>query len=553
MTTLAEHGNEVRVGGGWRELLLVLIGSVVLTVAMTYPLAFRLGEIGRADSGDGQFSIWNVAWVARTLVVDPRHVFDANIFYPRQWTLAYSEANLGAGALAIPAYWATRNPYVANNVVTLLSFILSGLGMYYLVRYLTGDRRAAVLSAICFAYCPYVFAHVPHIQLMMTAGMPLSMLAFHRFADRPSAGRGAALGLAMAAQAVLCAYYGVFVMLMIGFSVLVVTTTRGLWKDGRYWLAMAVAAAVALAIVLPLFLPYLLLQQATGFVRSLDAGRLFSADWRTYLASSSHAHAWMLRLLGHWKEVAFPGFVATAFGVIGATGAWSDRGRGRERVLLYGGLALLACWASFGPDGGLYTALYYTIPGFTLLRASQRFAVVVGFALATLAGIGIAHLLTRVRRPLTIAVVLGAAAIGELAVSYPFRPVPTVDPAYRLLATMPRGPVLEMPVYSRRLQFVRSRYMLSSTAHWMPLIDAYSDYIPPDFNSQLDALGDFPSREAFAALEPMKARYAVFHVDQYEPEALARLRAHLVEFGPYLRKQYADDRVWLYEIVGFPT
>jgi hypothetical protein len=118
---------------------------------------------------------------------------------------------------------------------------------------------------------------------------------------------------------------------------------------------------------------------------------------------------------------------------------------------------------------------------------------------------------------------------------------------------MPPGPVLEMPVYSRRLQFARSRYMLSSTVHWMPLIDAYSDYIPPDFNSLLDALGDFPTRDAFAVLEPMKARYAVFHVDQYEPEALARLRTHLVEFSPYLRKQYADERVWLYEIVGFPT
>jgi len=31
-----------------------------------------------------------------------------------------------------------------------------------------------------------------------------------------------------------------------------------------------------------------------------------------------------------------------------------------------------------------------------------------------------------------------------------------------------------------------------------------------------------------------------------------RLRAHLVEFSPYLPRQFADDRVWLYEIVAFP-
>ena len=31
-----------------------------------------------------------VAWVARTLVVDPINVYDANIFYPHRGTLAYS-------------------------------------------------------------------------------------------------------------------------------------------------------------------------------------------------------------------------------------------------------------------------------------------------------------------------------------------------------------------------------------------------------------------------------------------------------------------------------
>ncbi len=105
----------------------------------------RMGKVGRVDNGDGKLSIWNVAWVARALVADPRHVFDANIFYPHRGTLAYSENNLGAGVLAIPAYWLTRNPYAALNSAMLLGFILSAAGAYYLVRYLTRDRRAAIV------------------------------------------------------------------------------------------------------------------------------------------------------------------------------------------------------------------------------------------------------------------------------------------------------------------------------------------------------------------------------------------------------------------------
>ena len=133
--------NTKPMSGGWRELTCVLLIGTALTIALTYPMAFKLGHVGRVDNGDGQYSIWNVTWVARTLVADPRHVFDANIFYPHTGTLAYSEANLGAGALAIPVYWATRNPYAAHNFVVLLAFLLSGTGTYYLVRHLTADRH----------------------------------------------------------------------------------------------------------------------------------------------------------------------------------------------------------------------------------------------------------------------------------------------------------------------------------------------------------------------------------------------------------------------------
>ena len=305
-----------------RELAAVLAVGAVLTVVLTYPLAFKMGSVGRVDNGDGQFSIWNVAWVARTLVADPIHVFDANIFYPHRWTLAYSESNLGAGALAVPAYWATRNPYFAHNVVVLLAFLLAATGTYYLVRYLTGDRRAATVSAIGFAFCPHMFAHLAQIQALMTAGLPFSMLAFHRLADRPSTGRGVVLGLAMAAQAICSGYYGVFVILVVGFAVFVVAMTRDLWTDRRYWTAIAIGALVAMVVVGPLFVPYVMLQRTTGFRRSLEEAIPFSANWSSYLASSSYAHGWMLGYLPRWTEVNFPGFAATG---LGAAGIWLAR------------------------------------------------------------------------------------------------------------------------------------------------------------------------------------------------------------------------------------
>jgi hypothetical protein len=539
------------VGRGWRELASVVLVATVLTAALTYPLAFNLGRVGRIDNGDGQFSIWNVAWVARTLVVDPLHVYDANIFYPHRWTLAYSENNLGAGALAIPAYWATRNPYFAHNVVVLLGFLLSATGMYYLVRHLTGDRRAAAVSAIAFAFCPYVFARTAHIQLLMIGGLPFVMLAFHRVAEQPAPGRGAALGAAMAAQAICCGYYGIFAILMVGFAVVVEAALRARWRVLPYWTAIGVGALTALAIVGPLFVPYVMLHRTSGFTRTIDEAVRWSADWRAYFASSAYAHAWMLPLLGHWKEVVFPGFVVTGGGLAGAWLAWQTPAR--PTVVLYGGLAGLACWASFGPSAGLYTTLYETIPVFAWLRAPGRFGLIVVFALSVLAGLAVAALLSRLRNGTLAGVVLAGVTAAELAVPLRLPQVPPVAPEYRVLAALPRAPLIEMPFFYPQVGLFRhSQYMLNSTAHWMPMVNGYSDYIPPDFVEHVMTLAPFPSRDAFKILEPNGVRYALFHLYGYNQENRRDVLARLAEFEPYLRLLYIDDTTRLYEIVGYP-
>jgi hypothetical protein len=540
---------------GWSELVLVVTGFGILTVILIAPMALHFGSVGRLDNADTRMLIWNVAWVARTLIVDPLHVLDANIFYPHRGTLVYSESNLGAGVLAIPVYWATRNPYAAHNFVVLLTFVLSGTATYYLVRYLSGDRRAAAVSGICFAYCPYVFSHLPHIHLLMTAGLPLSMLAFHRVADRPTVWRGATLGLVLGGQAPFCGYYTVFAGLTVAFAVLVVLATRSRWTDARYWTSITVAAGIAAAIALLMFIPYVRLQQAEDFRRPFDDARLFSADWRTYFASSAYAHAWMLPIIRHWNEVLFPGFIALIGGVAGLVLGWFSRPH-REISILYGSLAALAFWASLGPDAGLYTLLSATNPAFSFIRAPSRIGVVVALALSVLAGLSISALLARLgrsrRTPALATALLAGVAVAELKVPLSFSRATPPEPAYRALAALPRGAVIEIPFYSTRFAAERTRYMLASTTHWMPLVNGFSSHTPRDFLVNTPTLGGFPSREAFKILERDRVRYAVFHMHTLDPGARATIVARLREYDRYLVRRYADDRIWLYEIVGFP-
>jgi hypothetical protein len=131
--------------------------------------------------------------------------------------------------------------------------------------------------------------------------------------------------------------------------------------------------------------------------------------------------------------------------------------------------------------------------------------------------------------------------------------VPPVEPVYRVLATLPRGPIIEMPFFYPEVGlFQHEKYMLASTAHWMPMVNGYSDYIPPDFYEHVMTLAPFPSRDAFKILEPDRVRYAVFHMYGYNAENRHDVEERLKQFAAYLRPLYADANTQLYEIVGFP-
>jgi hypothetical protein len=249
--------------------------------------------------------------------------------------------------------------------------------------------------------------------------------------------------------------------------------------------------------------------------------------------------------------VSFPGFVVVVFG---AAGAWlSRRSDSRANGVLYGGLVVLALWASFGPAAGLYAVLYKSVPLFAWLRAPARFGLIVLFGLTVLTGIGISAFLRLQRHAAMAAGILLVAAVGEHVAPSNLRDVPPVEPVYRTLASLPRGPVIEMPFFYLPYMFPRhTQYMLNSTTHWMPLVNGYSDYTPPDFLANVMMLAPFPSRDAFKLLEPNKVRYAVFHMYGYNEENRHDVLGRLKEFQTYLRPIFDDQATRLYEIVNFP-
>jgi len=109
-----EHRSDTISARIWRSSVLCL-AALAVAALMTWPLVTGLGHLGRtANSGDARVSVWNVAWVAHALLTDPADLFDANIFHPHRNTLAFSEANIVAGAAAVPVWWLTGNAEAAH-------------------------------------------------------------------------------------------------------------------------------------------------------------------------------------------------------------------------------------------------------------------------------------------------------------------------------------------------------------------------------------------------------------------------------------------------------
>ena len=532
------------------EALVVAAGAFVLAILATWPLVTMFGSGWRFENNDAYFSVWRIGWMARTIVVDPAHLFDANIFAPHPNTLAYSESTVGLGALAAPAYWSTGNAVAAHNTIVLLAFATSAICAYFLARRLTNSRPAAIVSAVLFAYCPYVFGRLSHIHLIFTAGLPLSLLAFHAWVDRPSLPRALGLGLALVVTSATSGYYGIFAGVSVGIAWIFYAVYRSQWRATDYWMGGLVAAGTWALLMLPLYRPHWQLRQ-NQFQRTLDDARMWSADWPAYLASSAWAHRWLHPLIGSWSDTLFPGFIAIVLAGIGVATLRSRSGT-REAVLFYLLLAVFAFWMSFGPKAGLYTAMFHAIPLFSWMRTPSRFAIVFALALSVLAGVAVASMLRRLPAARSVAVAIGLASVAwiELAtLPLPLtrQPIPAI---YDTLAKLPPGAVVELPFHADRQSYhAHTLYMYYSTRHWLPLVNGYSDYLPPDFRRLATKMAEFPDDESLAMLRTRAARYVLVHRGLYPVPARERIMRAL-DSSPDLRPITGGADIRLYGIVG---
>ncbi len=519
-----------------RVLLATLFVGIV--VVMMRP-SWNLLTQRVVNLGDPVLFGWSWSWTRHALITDPLHLFDGNIFWHHDLTVAYTDNMLVLLApysvlRALGAGWALQ-----INLLTLGMLTGSLAATYALTHRLVGRVDAAVFAAVSFTFGSYTFSHLGHLQLLLLAQFPLGFWLAFRWLERRRVGDAVAFGLVNASFFLGALYYAaiwtVCVAVVLGGWLVAARFRPG----RRFWSGLAVVAAFS-ATAIPFVLPYLDLGRERPLVPEwgLQPRDLAIVATGSYLYPGLDDRA--NESVDRSEHSFFPGFMAAGLALVGAgTLVVASTARRRSRMpapiphrlrelwilVAAGGAAVIL---ALGPEvrGHRMPFAWFHdhVPGFSGIRVAARLAMPGFLALAVLAGLGMTVIVTRLRPRLAAAIGIALCAALGLELAAPVFSVHLPDDrrtlaVYHALDGRPTGAVAELPMESTHdgaaWAFVEAPRMLYSTLDLHPRVNGYSGSWPDDYAARRAVFNRFPADPTVRAMRRLGVRYVVLHVGRY--------------------------------------
>ena len=526
---------------GWRELAPVALLACLLAAAMQWPVALHLGRDVPADLGDPLVEAWQVAWGGYALTEQPLDFFQANVYWPLENSLAFSDALVGYA----PAGLIGDGPVAAitrYNLLFLFSYALAFMGAYLLARELGAGPVGAAAAGAAFAYAPWRVAQLGHLHVLASGGIPLSLFVLLRGYRRGRPGV-VFLGWLVATWQLLLGFT-LGLQLLYLLCVLAVPATALWWKrrpevDRSVLAATAVGVVVLAACAFLLSRPYFeVLDDHPEAHRSEAQVESYSPPVRSYLAAPPDNLVWgsatarfREALPRPVEQTLFPGIVTAALALLGA-------GWGRVYPLaLRIGLAVggfLCAWLALGfSKEGFphplepYRLLFEFLPGWEGVRTPGRINTLTSLSLALLAAAGTEWVVAwgrrrrstggrRIRRAAAAAGALIVLAIvlegAGFRVGQPGEGL-IVPPRHATVPRPPRGqpadgsPQVHLPFTDE----ADSRYVLWSTDGFPSLANGQGSFRPRLTERIERRTRSFPDGESVRFLRSLGVRTVILH------------------------------------------
>jgi hypothetical protein len=268
------------VAGGSFAALRICALYAALAVVMTWPLALRL-TTAVADLGDPILNVWILDWDCHALLHAPWRIFDAPVFYPSKYPLAYSENLIAIAALVLPFHLAGVPPIGVYNIALLLGMALSACGGYVLARMVAGELPSFI-AGLLYGFVPYKLAHLQHLQILWSLWPPLLLAAVIAYRRAPTWRRASLLGAVIVLSALTNMYYFIFGTLALGLTLVLMAMAER--RDARFWTRVLVAIAVAFVLLIPILRPYAVVSKEYGLRRG----------WSETLGGSATPRDWLI-------------------------------------------------------------------------------------------------------------------------------------------------------------------------------------------------------------------------------------------------------------------
>lgn len=537
------------------ETIGVMVYFAIGTALMTWPLICKMNNSIVGQVGDNVYFIWMIGWFKKALFnlhVNPFNVWFLN--YPQGWSMAYTEITPAQLALALPFSFLST-PTFAYNMAMLITFFLSGVGMYMWARRLTDKPGAALIAGTIFAFVPYRFAHflVGHLNLSGTQWFPFYFWGMFELMDpakRPTWKHAALAGVALGLIALTSQYYIYMTLLITAFIMVIyfVFYQRKKIIDWHLWKLLGLTMLIALPLVLVAVAPYATLSQVGGLPdRNLAVVRQYSASPTDFLLPSIDHF-----LLGSWigthfnrdlwiEATLYIGFFTSGLAIL----AWVKRRQVNKPwimpLLLWGSLAaiILAMGTDLHWNGNpvelslpinlanklgrdnitLYLPGYFLFrffPFYAKLRALMRFGIFAIMFFSATAGLGAAWLLGRIK-PKWIPLATAGMIFLILFDFYPgaykqFSPVQPRAVDVWLAEQPGSGAVIQFP-FSESEDQEQTYFTLE---HGKPFVGGFFNAFPPEQYKQISPIMEnFPDPASIAMLTDLGVQYILVDITRY--------------------------------------
>ncbi|HKO54262.1 MAG TPA: hypothetical protein VJ276_00210 [Thermoanaerobaculia bacterium] len=467
---------------------------LLLAVAMTWPLARCLDRCV-AYPGDPYINTWILDWDWYATFRQPLSLFQANAFYPAKYALAFSENIYGIAVLAFPMRALGVAPLTTYNLMMLAGFAFAGFAAYLLGWTVTRSWVAGVAAGICYAYVPFRFTHLSHLQHIWSGWLPMLIVALLHYARRPSWPRAALFGAVFLMNGLTNIHWLLFGSFAVVLTMPIVV---------RRWLPLLAALAVAVALLIPFLLPYWQAAKLYGAQRNWHEAKAWSAqprDWLNPGVGNRLYRDWVDRKVDPERWL-FPGVLSLALCIVALLGRRS--------------LAIPVLWITVGFVGSLglhaffHRFLFTYVPGFRAIRVPARWAAIAYVGIAILVAVAVAMIARRWRWaaavvPLLFLIELRAAPIRWYAAA------PRDPEVYTWLRDHDTGPIAEVPIDEGGSDY---RYLLRATRHHKPIINGVSGFAPPELIRLSTMWSRSPIGDDFIAeLQRIGVRTLVVHAD----------------------------------------